>query len=121
MGGTADELRVLEEAGWRALAAGEGAAFYGEHMEPDGVMVLPGGVLDHAAVLASLAAPQPWSSWRLEGLRVVRLSPDAAALVYTAHAQRERQPGYVADMTSVYRRDHSGGWRLALHRQTPRA
>ena len=54
---TLDGLLALEHDGWAALCAGRGAAFYGDVMTADGLMVLANGlVLDRDQVVASPAA-----------------------------------------------------------------
>jgi predicted GH43/DUF377 family glycosyl hydrolase len=109
------ELLALEEAFWRA--SGDRGA-YEARLADDAVHVFPGwGVGEREPVLEAVAAAAPWDSFEIEDPRVVELAPDAAALVYTAHAVRGGEP-YEAAVTSVYcRRDD--GWELTLHQQTP--
>ncbi len=114
------ELIELEERGWRALST-EGDAskkFYESVLREDAVMLFPGGlrIEGRAQILASLGS-QPWKSFRMENSRVIRLSADAAVVVYKVYAEREGSPPYVALISSTYARDQS--WRLALHQQTP--
>ncbi len=114
-----DRLQALEEAGWQALARGEGAAFYDKMMTEDAIMVVPGMVLTRDAVLASFKDVPPWATYQLDDEQVIQLSDDTALITYQATARREgAQTPYTAQMTSVYVfRD--GAWRLALHQQTP--
>jgi hypothetical protein len=109
-------LVELEEAFWRAAGDRES---YAAHLAADAVHVFPGwGITDREPVLESVEEAEPWETFTIEGLHVVALGNDAAALVYTARARRAGKPPYVAAMTSVYRRS-GGGWELAVHQQTP--
>jgi hypothetical protein len=114
------ELLALERRGWDALCDGTAAAFYGEVMTDDGLMVLANGaVLDRDAVVAALGQSPPWRSYQLADLRLVGAGPDSAALVYTGRAARDEDaPPFVGAMTSLYVRT-DGVWRLALYTQTP--
>jgi hypothetical protein len=114
------ELLRLEHAGWTSLCDGSGDAFYGRTMTPDGVMVLAdGSTLDRDGVVASLRDAPAWASFEIDDERMIEMTPDAAALVYTGRAFRAAGgPAFVAVMASVYVR-HDGEWRLALYQQTP--
>jgi hypothetical protein len=112
-------LLALEREGWDTLCVGTGAAFYGAIMTEDAVMVIAGGAaLDRQTVLDSLKTAPTWDTFTIEHPTLVRVAPDAAAIVYRARAQRDGDPEFVATMSSVYRHDDSG-WRLALYQQTP--
>lgn len=117
----AEDLEDLELDGWEAMSDDAAAAheFYGELLDDDPVMVLPGGlVLDtRHDVLASLSGA-PWSSFEVEDLSVRGLTDDAAAVTYRVIAERRGGGEYVALISSVYvlRGD---GWRLALQQRTP--
>jgi hypothetical protein len=117
-----DELVGLEERGWRALAADPrtAAEFYERVLDEEVVMLLPGGLrlTDRAAVVASMGGA-PWASYRLEEPQVHALGEDAAVVTYGVVAQRDGSPPYSALISSTYVR-RAGGWRLALHQQTPR-
>jgi hypothetical protein len=114
------ELPALERRGWDALCEGTAAAFYGDVMTPDGVMVLADGtVMGRDAVVAALGAAPAWHRYDLTDVRVVPASDGAAALVYRGRAWREEGGDpFTAVMTSLYVRDGSR-WRLALYTQTP--
>ena len=114
------ELLHLERRGWDALCAGTGADFYGEVMAEEGVMVVGNGtVLDREAVLSSLHDSPPWTRYSIDSVRLVPAGPESAALVYTTEAFRDGDaPAFTGAMTSLYRRQ-DGGWRLAVHTQTP--
>jgi hypothetical protein len=118
-----DDLIELETHGWEALSAGGEAAraFYDDVLDDDVLMLLPGGLVldDRAAILQGFAEAPPWSSFRMEGARVLRLRDDGAIVAYGAVAGREGQPEYSALISSVYVR-RPAGWRLAFHQQTPR-
>jgi hypothetical protein len=117
-----DELIELEKQGWEALSTGRSAAraFYETVLDDSAVMVFPGDLVLAGVeeILASLDA-QPWSSFELGDPRVVSLAGGAVSLVYRATAHRgDGAAPYGARVSSTYvRRD--GGWRLALHQQTP--
>lgn len=116
------ELADLEELGWRALSSTGAAAvaFYQLILDESPVMVLPGGLLldDRAAIIRSVAG-QPWSSYHLDGVRVLEPTPDTAVVCYEVTARREGAPPYSALMSSLYVR-RADGWKLAMHQQTPR-
>lgn len=112
------ELEALERAGWDALCRGTGAAFYGDLMTGDGVMVLAHGqAMGRDAVVDSLAHAPARDRYELTDLTVVRAGPEAATLVYRATAQRAGAPPFTALMTSTYAR-RDGRWRLTVYTQT---
>jgi predicted GH43/DUF377 family glycosyl hydrolase len=112
-----DELLALEKGFWRAAGHRDS---YAAHLAADAVHVFPGwgATADNERVLQAVATVEPWESFSIEDPRVVALGEQAAALVYTAHAQRAGQDEYVAAMTSVYRHTDEG-WQLVIHQQTP--
>jgi hypothetical protein len=115
-----DEVKALEDEGWRSLCGGTGADFYGRVMTADGLMILAHGqVLDRQAVVDSLKGAPPWRHYEIADERVIVLGGHQAALVYTGRAYREGpEPAFVALMSSTYVR-REGAWRLALYQQTP--
>lgn len=115
-----DELLELEHRGWRSLCDGTGAAFYGELMTSDGVMVLAHGqALSRRGVIDSLREAPPWQSYEIDEERLIPLGESAAALVYRGRAYREgAEAAFTALMSSVYVR-REAGWALALYQQTP--
>jgi hypothetical protein len=115
------ELIELEQRGWAALAAGEGAAFYDEVCADEALMVFPGGMLlDRQGAVEGLRDAPGWASWEMADARVLPIGDGttAAAVVYRATAQRSDEPPYRALMSSTYVRQ-GGSWRLALHQQSP--
>jgi hypothetical protein len=114
---THEELLALEEGFWRAAGSRES---YAAHLADDAVHVFPGwGVTgENERVLQAVETVEPWERFSIDDLQFVNLGEEAAALVYTAHAQRSGQDEYVAAMTSVYRRTNEG-WKLVIHQQTP--
>ena len=116
---TRDTLLELERRGWDALCDGSGAAFYGETMTEDGLMVLAdGSVMDRGAVVAALGQAPPGAGYEIRDVRLVEIGSDGACLVYVGSARRDDGSGFVATMSSVYVR-RNGRWRLALYQQTP--
>jgi hypothetical protein len=111
------EVEELERRGWEALSGADGAAFYEDLMADDGLMVFSGLTLDKPGAVRAISAERPWSSFRLDDVRVVH-AETTAIVAYHATSQREGQPEYRARMSSVYARIH-GRWRLLLHQQSP--
>ncbi|ACQ80534.1 conserved hypothetical protein [Beutenbergia cavernae DSM 12333] len=113
-------LEVLlreEHRGWEALRRGEGGAYYRNVMTPDGVMVVPGIVLDRASTPAAIDSAAPWDSYEITEPRVVSLGRDAAQLVYRVAAVRGEDT-YEALLSTTFRRSE-GSWRVAAHQHTP--
>jgi hypothetical protein len=115
------KLIALEEQGWRALSTGREAAkaFYDAVLADEAVMVFPGGMLieGKAQILQSIDA-QPWSSFHLDGPRVIGLADNAAVVVYRVTAQRGGAAPYAALISSAYAL-RQGEWKLVVHQQTP--
>lgn len=111
------EVEELERRGWKALSGPDGASFYDAVMTDDGLMVFPGLTLDKAGTLLAIAGARPWSSHRLDELRVVTTG-ETAVVTYHATSQREGEDEYRARMSSVYARIEDR-WRLILHQQSP--
>jgi hypothetical protein len=110
----------LERAGWRALTTSADAArdLYDEVLADDVVMLLPGGlrVEGRADALDAMSGPS-WNEHRMADERVVDLTDDCVLVAYRADARRG-DTSYTALVGSVDVRG-GGGWRLALHQQTP--
>jgi hypothetical protein len=112
-------LLELEEGGWHALSNGSAADFYERVLADDAVMFFPGmPALDREATLASIASAAPWSSFRLDDIRLIPITADAAVLAYQATASRTGEPEYRALMNSTYAR-RNGTWQLVLHQHSP--
>ncbi|RLV56180.1 nuclear transport factor 2 family protein [Aeromicrobium phragmitis] len=114
-----DRLLDLEHRGWDALSSSQGGTFYGDLMTPDAVMILVNGmVLDRPTIAQTLNDSPPWSSFSLDGARVVSTGEASAALIYTATARRDGQDEpFVALMSSHYR-VLDDQVRLTLYQQT---
>jgi hypothetical protein len=118
---SADDLRHLvdiEREGWAALASGNGAAYYREHLAPDAAMAFPFGVLTREQAIDAMAQAPPWAAYELRDERVVRLTPDAGVVVYAVEARREGEEPFRAVVSSTFVR-LDGAWRLAFHQQSP--
>lgn len=116
------DLIDLEHAGWRALSTGgeAAAAFYGEVLAPEVVMLLPGGlvVTDRDEAVRSMSGA-PWDRFELADERVHVLTDTCAVVAYRATASRGGT-AYRALVGSTYVASASDGrWRLAAHQQTP--
>ncbi|PRC42745.1 DUF4440 domain-containing protein [Mycobacterium sp. ITM-2017-0098] len=120
--GLTEELLELEHAGWKSLCDGSGDAFYGGVMTADAVMVLANGmVMDRDAVTSALGESPPWARYEIEDVRLIEISDDTAALVYTGTGWRaESDEPFVGAMSSVYHRT-GNGWKLALYQQSAKS
>lgn len=115
------ELVDLEHRGWQALCAPapDVRAHYAPLLEPDVLMLLPGGtVVRDADTALRLMSGEPWASYALHDVDVVLPAPGAGLVTYRAVGTRPGGVAYTALMSSLYRwRD--ARWRLAFHQQTP--
>jgi hypothetical protein len=110
-----DALLELERRFWTDPSV----ELYQDVMAPNGLLVFaPVGLLDKEQTLEAIGGSWPWSEVEIDDPRQVELAPGSAALVYRARGVREGQDAYEALVTSVYVR-RNGGWKLALHHQTP--
>jgi hypothetical protein len=116
--GLAERLIELERAGWEALVAGHGVAYYREHLAANAVMAFPFGVLDRQAALEAIGSAPPWDRFEIRDPRLVELGGHCGVVVYKVVAQRSGQPPYSAVISSTFV-DDGGGWRLAFHQQSP--
>jgi hypothetical protein len=114
------DLLELERQGWTALTKGGDAArdFYADLLADQVLMLLPGGMVlnDRSEALEALRAAS-WDGFELRPGLVQWLGPDAAVVAYEARARRGHDE-YHALFNSTYTRQ-SGGWKLAVHQQTP--
>lgn len=108
----ADELMDIE----RGLAQGAGEA-YARTLSDDAVVVVPGAVLDKAACVAAIDGSPGWDEVELGDPQLLE-SGATATVVYPFRGVRGRET-VRATLSSTYRRDEAGGWRLVLHQQTP--
>lgn len=118
---TIDTLRdVILDLEHRFWEASTDAAFYREHVLPDGVFVFPGGhgVVRAEQVIEMVAANStPWAQYRLDGVVLVE-GIDAVTITYRAHARKAgSDTEFRAYVSSMYMQ-FGGDWKLALHQQT---
>lgn len=117
---TRDDLLTLERDAWGALStSGDAAAeHYETNLADEILMLLPGGLVvdERRAVIDSMRG-EPWQDFEISDERVLQLGDHAAVVAYRAVAHRAGQR-YEALFNSTYVRQ-DGGWRLALHQQTP--
>jgi hypothetical protein len=111
------EIIDLERRGWDALCTPNGAAFYAELMTDDAMMLFPGSAMTKKECLAAMRAEKPWSSYKIEDPRVLRVGTGGRLVLYRAIAKRGAH-AYDALMTSIYVR-RSDGWKMVFHQQTP--
>ena len=96
-----------------------GADVYRRHLADDAVIVFPGMVMAKSKTVESIAAGPRWASVNFSDQRLVRLTPDAVALIYHASGLREHETSaYSAEVSSVYVQ-RFGSWELAMHQQSP--
>ncbi len=111
------EIIDLERRGWDALCTPNGAAFYADLMTDDAMMVFPGSAMTKKESLAAMRAEKPWSSYKIEDPRVLRVGSGGRLVLYRAIAKRGAHV-YDALMASIYVR-RSDGWKMVFHQQTP--
>jgi hypothetical protein len=111
------EIIDLERRGWDALCTPNGAAFYADLMTDDAMMVFPAAAMTKKESLAAMRAEKPWSSYKIEDPRVLRVGTGGRLVLYRATAKRGART-YDALMTSIYVR-RSDGWKMVFHQQTP--
>lgn len=113
-------LLALEHEGWVALSTSGEAAhrFYDEVLADDVLMLLPGGLLlDQRSAALDAMGGDPWSSFDLQGARVLHVTDDVAVVAYRCVAERDGRR-YSALCSSTYV-VADGAWRLTVHQQTP--
>ena len=113
MSDLADELLRIE----RALGGGTGDA-YREHLTDDAVVVVPGAAIGREQSAFAIDATPGWDEFEITHERVVPLTADSALITYRWSSRRGDET-YEALMSSVYVKQPSGEWKLALHQQTP--
>jgi hypothetical protein len=113
----AQQLIALEREGWEALVAGNGGAYYREHLSANAMMAFPFGVLDRDAALEAIGSAPPWERFEMRDPRVVQLSANSGIVVYSVTAQRPGQEPYSAVISSTFVND-AQGWKLAFHQQS---
>jgi hypothetical protein len=116
--GLTARLVDLEREGWAALVAGNGGAYYRNHLSANALMAFPFGVLTRAAAVEAMDSAPPWDSFEISDTRVVELGQGAAILAYRVVAQRRGQEPYAAILSSTFVRDGED-WKLAFHQQSP--
>ena len=108
-----DELLEIE----RELAS-EGGDAYRRHMLAHALVVVPGMRLDRDSTAEAIDASPGWDRFEISDAQGIDLGGDAALVSYRFMGWRGEEL-YDALLSSVYERAGSGGWRLALHQQTP--
>jgi hypothetical protein len=108
-----EQLLAIE----RALGGGRGDT-YREHLTDDAVVVVPGAAIDREQTAFAIDATPGWEEFDISDERVVELNEGSAILTYRWRSRRGAET-YEALMSSVYVRQESGEWKLALHQQTP--
>jgi hypothetical protein len=107
-----DELIAIE----RELGGGDGDT-YRRYLTDDAVVVVPGAAITREQCAFAIDATPGWDEFEIEDERFTQLGPDSVALTYRWSSRRGDET-YQALMSTVYvKRD--GGWKVALHQQTP--
>lgn len=101
----------------RELAEGDGAT-YGRRLDPEAIVVIPNRALDKSETVAEIDAAGGWDGFAINDAREERLAQEVALVSYRFRGHRGAFE-YDAWMSSVYRRDDEGDWKLILHQQTP--
>ncbi|KAF2230663.1 hypothetical protein EV356DRAFT_508266 [Viridothelium virens] len=125
------ELIDLETQTWEALKTSGNDLI--PFLSPDCVMLLPGSTIfssDSSPTLKEIlrrSDMKPWTRYKILHPRVVPLARggflgggDSAAVCYEVEAERGDSGVYEALITSVWRRDGEGVWRMCVHQQTPK-
>lgn len=115
------DVLAAEQEGWVALADNpvRATAFWEQHLDDEVLLLLPGGlrIEDRDEALAAMGGP-PWSSYRLDDLRALPVAEGVVVVGYAVTARREAEAPYDALVSSTWAW-RPGGWRLAVHQQTP--
>jgi hypothetical protein len=110
-----DELLAIEKGFWER---GNEADYFRHNMVDGGLAVLAEGVMTKQDAVEMTGASKPWRGVSYTDIRVMPLSADCAALLYTATGNRpDNNEPYHSRVTSVYQR-RNGKWQIALHQQT---
>ncbi len=98
--------------------------FYGDALVEEALLVFPEtGVITRDAAVAAIrvenAEGRRWAEVHFQDVRCLRVSADAAVLVYRVTARWEHEESAVSALASsvyVHRQDL---WKLILHQQSP--
>lgn len=113
-----DEAWRLEEAFWEASIAGEVPDYYARVLASDGIVVVPGQVLDRNELLGQWVQRTSWDDWAISERRTVLVNGETLVLCYRVLAHSTDEPYYAALVSSVYIWGVEG-WVLALRQHTP--
>lgn len=112
-----DRLGKQEQAFWTA-----GADFYRENLADEFLLVFPGvGFLGRDEMISAVENGRRWDRAEITDLHITELSDGAAVLSYSVLASRDDGDGeatFEGLVSSAYVRE-DGGWKLAVHQQTP--
>ena len=117
--GLADQLLNVERQLWK-----NDAVLYGRMLVDEALLVFPEtGVITKDAALEAIRVEnregRRWAKVAFDEVRALQLGDQAAALTYKVTARWEHESSnYTALGSSIYVQ-RQGGWKLALHQQTP--
>lgn len=93
-------------------------------LAPECLMIFPGATILDAESQPSLreildrSDMKPWTEYKMENVHVLRLGDEAASISYEVEARRKKER-YDAMITSIWRRNGVGEWKMCMHQQTP--
>ncbi len=98
--------------------------FYGDALVEDALLVFPEtGVITRDAAVAAIrvenAEGRRWAEVHFQDVRSLRVSDEAAVLVYRVTARWENEESAVSALASSVNVHRPGLWKLVLHLQSP--
>jgi hypothetical protein len=88
-----EHLIALEREGWQALAAGNGGAYYREHLSANALMAFRFGILTREDALEAMEAARPWERFEIRDPRgVIDLGHDSGVVVYSVAHRPVEEP-----------------------------
>jgi len=106
-----------ENAGWQAILNGEGGAYYQREMTDDGLMIVPGAIMNRDQVVSYFEQATPWESYGIHQAAIIRLGEHAGIVVYKAvgsHGDTVVELNMSTTYVFV-----GGGWRVAARQHSP--
>jgi hypothetical protein len=107
------ELLKIEKGFWF-----EGAEYYNRHIADGAVFVFPGMRLGKENGVAAADQGARWDHLDLTDEKLIEVTENVAVLTYHAKDQREGQPHYTGNITTVYRLENSEP-KMIFHQHTP--
>jgi hypothetical protein len=108
-----EDLLAIEKGFWF-----EGAEYYNQHITDEAVFVFPGMRLGKEDGVAAADQAPRWDNLDLTDEKLIEITEDVVALTYRAKGQREGQPPYIGNISTVYRLEN-GEPKMIFHQHTP--